>query len=251
VLEEALKGSESYQSSFNYVNQGSFDQLSIQEQIQFINDLARYIGILNPFRFGLAIASTLYFLRPYDGMKGKDLKDNEVYKPTPTYFIGHTPFAPFSINANNVSQIMECPIHPIHQRYLEQIGQSNPHVYSVSNYAAHLATYVRQNNSNFMNVLKQKYIRSTYGADHCTFDGFYFLDLAATYGLSSINPNPLTYNYLSEDRMNSFNEYYNKVRFMNRDELKQIQTIEIGYQMSAFAIVKNDYQIVPSDIYVF
>ena len=72
-----------------------FDDLEIDDQIKFINRLAKIADILNPFEFSNDINQSLYWLRPFNYEECKGLKEGEYYIPSTNtkYFIGHTPFS--------------------------------------------------------------------------------------------------------------------------------------------------------------
>lgn len=62
----------------------TFNDLELDDQIDFINDLAKYHVIFNSNQYSFDVENLLYWLRPgISGMK--------YFKPDGLYFIGHTP----------------------------------------------------------------------------------------------------------------------------------------------------------------
>ena len=219
-----------------------FNELEIDKQIEFINNLAKYLCIIygQSFSFVYDLMNLLYWLRPFISKDNINyIHDNQMYKPTDKYFIGHTIHYPL-IEADNKEDLYKFDINPIHEKYLKEHKNDLERIKSMNDYNARLAKF----------NLNIDFIQNIENMKNNKFRNVYFMDIGATFGLGLLTKygNPLRYNRYN---LKDDTSYYEKIREKSIEEFEKINTVEIGFNMCGFAIINNKNNIRSSKLYIF
>ena len=219
-----------------------FNELEVYKQIEFINNLAKYLCIIygKSFSFVYGLTNLLYWLRPFISEdKINCISDNQMYKPTDKYFVGHTIHYPL-IEADDDMSLYEFDINSIHDRYLKEHKNDLGRIKSMNDYNARLGKF-NLNIDFIQNIEKMK---------NNKFKNVYFMDIGATFGLGLLTKygNPLKYSRYNPKGDAS---YYEEIREKSIEELEETNTVEIGFNMCGFAIIDNKNNVRSSKLYIF
>jgi len=172
-------------TNLDKIHEPNFDKLDTDSQIKFINDLAKIVDIINPFKFSNIVDQSLYWLRPFGYDNHKGLKKGEYYLPVDKYFIGHSPFfimdEVHNINIINNKNVMKNNINRIHEKFLKTLINTDKYDYNkeiaiISNKCLYIP--------DFLNLTQKKYLELMEESKNTQIiDDVYFMDIGATHGL--------------------------------------------------------------------
>ena len=230
-------------------NKNEFEKLEISIQVNFINKLAKEIVIKNNFEFYHNIEHELYWLTNALSMGIISMKNSIVFKNSGLkHFVGHEakPIINNYIAKNhitemekikNIDDLQSQDINVLHKTFINNLiklnSKTNPN-YNYNNniiienlkYAKLIQLLINGNlrilNTNLENVYNSK--------TNC-----YDLDITATSGIID--------KFYARYLIKSMNDNVNHNEF--------ITSVEIGFNMSAFAIIDNENIARCSRLYLF